>query len=210
MARKRAGAGSGSLIDIMLTMENDGLRTSAGSVVANCYSLLLGATATVPQIPNWVLLELAGTDVLERWSNQPLLWRTGIEEAIRWASPTSHSMRYATRDVVLGGRSIRSGEAVVAWLASANRDESQFQDAHQFMIDRKTNRHVSFGIGPHYCVGHNLARQAVRNIFETLFSCYKDIVPAGPAVMIRSNFIRGIKSLPIAGVRRTDSRGVAS
>ena len=147
----------------------DGKPLDLSAAVANCYSLLLGATVTTPHALSATLLELIETDSYQTWAAHPELMATAVEEALRWSSPANHFMRYATRDIDLHGAQIVKGDAVVSWLGSANRDAEEFCDPYSFDIGRRPNRHVAFGVGPHYCVGHRVARQLLHVVFEQLF-----------------------------------------
>jgi cytochrome P450 len=186
------------LISVMLTMDIDGRKLRLGEILSNCYSLLLGANVTTPCVPTAAVLELAGTAALADWMDNPGLLASGVEEALRWASPAVHFMRYATRDVELSGKTIRSGDAAVVWLASANRDETTFPDPYTFDIRRRPNRHVAFGSGAHYCVGHSVARMSLRLLFEELLTGFSDIAIAAEPVHLRSNFVAGVTHMLIS------------
>ncbi|MFC0861429.1 cytochrome P450 [Sphaerimonospora cavernae] len=185
------------LISVLLRTEFDGRRMSTGEIVSNCYSMLLGANVTTPHAPSFALVELLGTERLDDWAAHPELVKSGVEEALRWASPITYFMRYATKDTEIRGVPIASGDAVVAWIASANRDEEAFDNPFVFDIRRKPNRHIAFGAGPHHCVGHMVARVTLRLLFTELFSRFRDLAPAGRAERLQSNFVSGYKHLPI-------------
>jgi cholest-4-en-3-one 26-monooxygenase len=138
-------------------------------------------------------------DQYERLRDEPDLLPTAVDEILRWASPIHHFRRTATADVTVGDRTIRAGDKVVLWYASANRDEDVFDDPFRFDITRTPNDHVSFGAGgPHYCLGANLARLELRLIFAELTARLADIEVTGDAEMLRSNFVHGFKHLPIS------------
>lgn len=195
---------AGDLIDLLLTMElEEGRKLRAGEIVSNCYSLLLGANVTTPHVPNAALVELSRDGGYADWRAHPELLDGGIEEALRWSSPASHFMRYATRDVVIRGVTIRRGEPVAAWIGSANRDEDAFPDPYAFDLRRTPAvRHLAFGVGPHYCVGHAVARVSLQEFFEELFAQFDDIEVVGEPVHLHSNFIAGMKHLPAVATRR--------
>jgi len=175
---------------------------SQSEIVANCYSVLLGANVTTPHAPSFVLAEFIGDGVLDDWAAHPEVGMTGVEEALRWASPVNHMVRYATRDVVVGATPIAAGQAVVVWLGSANRDGRQFPDASSFDIRRRPNKHLAFGIGPHYCVGHNVARISIKCLFAELLTRFESFAPAGLPERLVSNFVSGYKHVPITARRR--------
>jgi cytochrome P450 len=193
------------LVSTMVTMDVGGQRLGPGEILANCYSLLLGANVTTPCVPATVMLELAGTPALADWMDHPELVVSGVEEALRWASPAVHFMRHAVRETELGGKTIRPGDAVVAWLASANRDASVFADPYVFDIRRRPNRHIAFGAGPHYCVGHTVARVSLRLLFDELLSGFSGITLAGKPEHLCSNFVSGVKHLPLIATARRHS-----
>lgn len=204
IVHQRRGNVGDDLISFLMTIDLDGRQMSPGEIMSNCYSLLLGANVTTPHVASAAVATQAQTGVFEDWAAHPDLTVRGTEEALRWASPANHFMRYATRDVLLNNKPVKAGEAVVVWLGSANRDEDAFTDPFVFDIRRKPNRHMAFGIGPHFCVGHTVAKVTLRLLFGELLSRYSDFQLAGPAEILRSNFIAGYKHLPIvAKVRST-------
>jgi cytochrome P450 len=117
---------------------------------------------------------------------------------LRWASPVMHFRRTASRDCEIGGQPIAEGDKVVIWYISANRDEKVFDDPYTFDITRQDNQHVSFGGGgPHFCLGANLARMEARVMFREILHRFELIEPTGDVQRLRSNFINGIKHLPV-------------
>ncbi|WP_435613377.1 cytochrome P450 [Streptomyces sp. bgisy159] len=209
LVKGRQKAPGDDLVSLLLRMELDGRRLTLGEIVANCYSLLLGASVTMAQVPVTALDELMGTPTLDDWAGDSSALATGVEEALRWSSPTNHFMRYATRDVELRGQRIGAGDPVVVWLGSANRDEEVFPDPFTFDIRRRPNKHIAFGIGPHYCVGHTVARVSLRVVMAELFSRFTEFAPAGPGRRLHSNIINGWESLPITARNRLKRAPVA-
>jgi cholest-4-en-3-one 26-monooxygenase len=121
-----------------------------------------------------------------------------IEEILRWSTPVLYFRRTATRDVELRGKTIKAGDRVVLWYASANRDEEAFTDPFTFDLARWPNDHLAFGGGgPHFCLGANLARMELRLIFTELVTRMIDLEFGGPVEMVRSNFVAGVSSMPI-------------
>jgi len=122
-----------------------------------------------------------------------------VEEMLRWGSVTMHFRRTAVADAELGGRLIKAGDKVVIWFVSANYDGDQFDDPYRFDAERRPNNHVTFGLhSPHLCLGAHLARLELRVLFEELLPRIEDVDFAGPEERLRSNFIGGIKRLPLA------------
>ncbi|WP_316527992.1 cytochrome P450 [Kitasatospora brasiliensis] len=205
IVRHRQSELDDGLISLLLTMEVDGRKLSLGEILSNCYSLLLGANVTTPYVPTAAFAELMGTSLLEEWLTTPELVGSGTEEALRWASPANHFMRYAVKDVTLRGKTIRSGDAVVVWLGSANRDEEAFPDPFRFDLRRRPNRHIAFGSGAHYCVGHTVARVSLRILFEELLTGFSSVESAGPVEHLSSNFVAGIKHMPVTAALKPEA-----
>jgi cholest-4-en-3-one 26-monooxygenase len=122
---------------------------------------------------------------------------TAAEEIIRWVSPAILVRRTAIRDTELGGQPIAAGDKVVAYLASANRDEDVFAAPQEFDIGRNPNPHAGFGGGPHFCLGRHLAALELRVLFAALAERFPDIRPGGEVSRLRSNFLSGIKRMPV-------------
>lgn len=190
------------LVDVLSSMTVDGQQLTAGAIVANCYSLLLGASAAIPHVPNVALLELIRSGDYADWARQPQLLESGVEEALRWTAPARHFLRCATRDTRVGDANIAEGDAVVVWIGSANRDERVFPDPDTFDIRRNPNRHLSFGDGHHYCVGASIARLALRTFFAEMFTRFSSFELAGDVEHVRSTWLAGIKRLPVVATRR--------
>jgi len=121
-----------------------------------------------------------------------------VSEVIRYQSPIIHMRRTATRDAELAGQSIRAGDKVIMWYVSGNSDEDAIENADRFMIDRdKPRRHLAFGAGIHRCVGDRLAELQLKILWEEILKRDLKIEVMGPAERVYSNFIRGIRSLPV-------------
>ena len=127
------------------------------------------------------------------------IWKTAGDELIRWASPTMHFRRTATRDFEFHDQTIREGQKVLLWFVSGNRDENVFDQPFNVDPARSPNRHVSFGQGgPHVCLGMWLARLEVRVLLQTLCRRISTVELAGQEQYVRSNFVGGIKHLPVS------------
>ncbi len=123
---------------------------------------------------------------------------TAIDEIVRWGTPVVYFRRTAMVDTEVSGVKIKKGDRIVMWYVSANRDEDVFDDPFKFDITREDNPHIAFGAGgAHFCLGANLARMELRLIFREILTRMPDIAQAGEAKMLRSNFIAGVKELPV-------------
>jgi cholest-4-en-3-one 26-monooxygenase len=130
---------------------------------------------------------------------QPDLMPSAIEEILRWASPVLYFRRQATRDHELRDKTIKAGDKVAMWFVSGNRDDEVFADPYTFDITRYPNDHIAFGGGgAHFCLGANLARLELRLLFEQIVTRMPDMHLAGDVERLRSNFIGGIKHIPVA------------
>lgn len=205
LVRRRQREPGQDLISILLGMRIEGEPASPGTVVSNCYSLMLGIGGSIQQVPTCTLMELIRTGRYADWAGQPELLHTGVEEALRWVSPAGHFLRHATRGVELHGVRIAAGDPVAVWLGSANRDEAVFADPFSFDPARTPNQHVGFGAGPHYCLGAGMARLTLRIFFEEMFSRFSAFEVAGELVHVRSTWLCGLARLPVVA-RRRDTR----
>ena len=166
----------------------------------NYFSLLMiaGNETTRHTISHGIRALMEHPDQLRLLQEEPGRIPTAVEEILRWATPVLHFRRTASRDTELGGQRIREGDKVVTWYISANRDPEFFPDPHRFDVTRTPNPHVTFGPGgPHFCLGAHLARLETRVLFEELLPRLRSIEPTGPAERMRSNFVNGIKRLPV-------------
>ena len=125
-------------------------------------------------------------------------WRVAVEELLRWSTPLHHFRRTATVSTELGGRTIAEGDKVVVWYTSANRDESVFDEPYRLDLRRRPNPHTTFGrAGPHRCLGEHLARLEVRVVLQEMLRVLPRLEFDGDALRVRSNFVNGLKRLPV-------------
>ncbi|WP_330631945.1 cytochrome P450 [Halocatena halophila] len=159
--------------------------------------LIAGNVTTTNLITNAMVVFSEEPDRMETIRSNGSL-DLAIEEVLRTRSPIQAVTRVTTRDVEIGGKSIGAGDRVVAWIGSANRDESTFEDPERFVPDREPNHHLAFGSGIHYCLGAHLARLEARTALSTLFEQYGRIeVPEGKRTPLDSGFVYGIEQLPV-------------
>ncbi|MET3436054.1 cytochrome P450 [Sphingomonas sp. 1185] len=194
---KRAKVPGEDLISFFQGITINNRRLRHDEVVYNCYSMLLGANVTTPHTVTGTIAALAENPVEYDKIVDAATVQSAVEEGLRWSTPTIHFMRHVLVDTRVGDVDLRAGEAVVLWLASANRDIEAFPDPFRFSVTRKPNRHVAFGFGPHFCVGAPLARIALRLLFEEICKVVERFEVVGPIVHLGSNFVGGMKSMPI-------------
>jgi cytochrome P450 len=165
----------------------------------------------------FVLMVAAGNDTtrysithaLTEMSERPELWaaiptmetpelKSLVDEMLRCSSVTMHFRRTVMQDTELGGKQLKKGDKVVMWFISANYDENHWGNPFDFDARRAPNQHVSFGLqSPHLCLGAHLARLEMRVIFEEMAKRWSKVEIVGKTERFRSNFISGIKYLPI-------------
>ena len=166
----------------------------------NYFALLMiaGNETTRHTISHGMLALMENPDQLQLLKDDPTLIPNATEEILRWATPVFHFRRTATRDVELHGQRIREGDKVVTWYISANRDPETFPDPYRFDVTRAPNDHVTFGPGgPHFCLGAHLARLETKILFQELLPRLDTIELTGQAERLRSNFVNGIKRMPV-------------
>ncbi|OBI85403.1 cytochrome P450 [Mycobacterium sp. 1245805.9] len=185
----------------LVEAEVDGERLTSQEI-ASFFILLVvaGNETTRNAISHGVLALSRYPDEREKWwANYEGLAPTAVEEIVRWASPVVYMRRTVTRDVELSGVKLAAGDKAALWYNSANRDESKFANPWMFDVARDPNPHLGFGGGgAHFCLGANLARREIRVVFDELRREIPDIVAVEEPAMLLSQFIHGIKRLPVA------------
>lgn len=170
--------------------------------IAVFFALLVtaGIETTTTTIGQGMLALSRHPEMRHRWqADFDGLAPVAVEEIVRWVSPVMYFRRTATRDVELRGRRIRKGDKVVLWYISANRDESVFPSPDKLDFDRGEQQHAGFGGGgPHFCLGAVLARKEITVFFRELFDVLPDIEVSGEPVALVSNFVNGLRSLPVS------------
>lgn len=168
-------------------------------VLLNCYNLIIGGDETARLAMAGGLLALATHDAQwARLRGDPALVAPATEEILRWTTPAAHVGRVATRTAELGGRRIEAGDVLALWTASANRDETVFDDPDRFDVARQPNRHLTFGHGPHFCLGAQLARAEIQALLSELRATVSRIELTGPVTWLPSSFVNGVVTLPVA------------
>jgi cytochrome P450 len=148
-------------------------------------------------IPGGMVALTTDLDAQRRLRADRSLIPTAVEEMLRWWTPVMHFRRTAAVDTELAGTEIRAGEKVIVFFSSANRDPAVFSEPDDFDPARSPNEHLTFGHGPHFCLGAYLARVQMRAMFTAVLDLLGEIEPAGEPVRLRSNFQNGIKSRPV-------------
>lgn len=129
--------------------------------------------------------------------DNPALIPTAVEEILRWVSAVAYMRRTATQDTEIRGQKIAKGDKLVMWYGAANRDEDAFENPDKFDVTRDPNEHIAFGYGQHRCLGARLAQLQLRVMFTELLTRIPDMEMTGPVSRLRTNFINGIKHMPV-------------
>ncbi|HXW85401.1 MAG TPA: cytochrome P450 [Candidatus Binataceae bacterium] len=199
LAKQRREQPRDDIVTALLNADVDGDRLS--EMDFNLFFLLLavaGNETTRNALSHGVHTLIDHPEQYRMLAERPGLSGSATEEILRWASPVMFFRRNVTRDTELRGQKFAAGEKVSLWYISANRDESIFPEPFRFDITRSPNEHVAFGGGgPHFCLGASLARMEIAVLLEELTRRVERIEPIGPVQRLRSNFINGIKHLPV-------------
>lgn len=168
-------------------------------VVAEAGLLLAGGldTTRAAASAGGMLPLLEHPEQLDALTSDPGLLPVAVEEFVRWASPITSEARTVTRDTRLGGHDLAEGQRVVVWGPSCNRDDAHFQDPYRYDVRRQPNRHLGFSYGEHFCLGVHLARLILRVEFEELLARFAAFELTGEPARVRSNFVGGLKHLPV-------------
>ena len=187
------------LISALVAAEEQGDALSSEELYAMCSLLLVaGHETTTNLIGNGLLALLRHPDQQRRLRQQPDLWRSGVEELLRFDSPVQLAARVLREDVELRGRRLRAGQVVAFLIGSANRDAEQFPEPDRLDVGRQDNRHLAFGAGIHYCLGAPLARLEAQLAFATLLRRLPHLELAADHLDYRPSVgFRALQSLPV-------------
>jgi pimeloyl-[acyl-carrier protein] synthase len=186
------------LVHSLMTAEVDGDKLTEEEVVANCIITMVGGQETTTNlIGNGLLHLLRHEEEFERLRRDTSLQRSAVEELLRFDCPSQHTARIAPTDVKIGGRLIRSGQAVVAVMAAGNRDPSRFPDPDRLDLGRNDNHHLAFGWASHFCFGAALARLEGQVAFSLLCQLQNLQLKPGPLTWRTNLGLRGLTALPV-------------
>ncbi len=183
----------------LVQAEIDGERLTDMELNLFFLTLVVAGNETTRNIINHSMLALIERpDQAQKLRDDPSLWDTAVEEMLRWGHPIHNLRRTATRDTEIRGVPIREGDKVVLYYASGNFDTDVFEHPERFDVTRTPNDHLTFGGGgTHFCLGANLARAETRAMMRQLVERLPDIQLAGPVERLHSDFVHGIKKMPV-------------
>lgn len=200
LRRQRQGRNGTDLVSTMINqMPMDGIPLSDKDFHTNFLLLIVAGHETTRQTIAHTMNNLIDNpQVISYLQENPQDIPWAVEEFLRYASPIYHFRRTATKDVEFGGKDIKEGQKVVVWFASGNRDPDVFANPETMNPTRMPNEHMTFGRGgPHMCLGNALARIELIIMFEDLIGRIDTMQRTAPLDYVHSNFIHGIKSMPV-------------
>ena len=156
-----------------------------------------GHDTTSYSLTGGMLALLQHPEQLAKLRADPSLMPVAVEEILRWTAPVKHFCRTAVEDCTVAGKSIKAGDLLLMSYPSGSFDEAVYDDPMAFRIDRKPNRHLAFGTGPHVCLGQYLARFELSSFFRELLHRVADIALAGTPRFVEGSFVGGVKYLPV-------------
>lgn len=203
LIQKRKETPADDLISLLIQAEIDGEHLSENELLGFCILLLVaGNETTTNLITNAVRLLTEKPHIAESVRQDLSLIPQLTEETLRYYPPVQAIGRVAVEDVQIAGSHIEKGDYLISWVASANRDERKFEDPDTFRLDRKSNPHLSFGFGIHFCLGAPLARLEAHLALEILLRTFREITCAADQLKpIQSTFVFGVKEFPVQVTR---------
>lgn len=197
--KKRGGPGN-DLISSLLQAEVDGEKLSPFDLLGFCILLLVaGNETTTNLITNAIISLNDNPDVYDKVLKDPSLIPGMLEEVLRFRSPVQSMFRTCSRETEVGGKTIKRGQPIIAWIGSGNHDPDEFPDPESFDVARTPNRHIAFGEGVHFCLGAPLARLEAKIAMEEMFKELGKVTMEKGARLepISGIVVYGVRSLPV-------------
>jgi cytochrome P450 family 142 subfamily A polypeptide 1 len=197
IAARRAEPGD-DLMSILVHAEVDGDKLTDDQILSESLLILIGGDETTRHVISQGMYELLRTGEDARLRADPALLPTTVEEMLRWVSPIKNMARTVTTDTEVAGQQLKEGQKLLLLYASANRDETVFDDPLRFDIGRTPNDHVAFGFGGHFCLGNSLARVEISSMVERLMTRLPDLELVDDELELRpANFVSGPEQLRV-------------
>ncbi|MFC6705265.1 cytochrome P450 [Flexivirga alba] len=195
---KRADPGDDVMSILLAQRTDDGGELSVEEFENMFWLFAVAGNETLRNgLPGAMIALLSNPEAMAALRNDPSLIPGAVDELLRWWTPVMTFRRTATCDTSLAGTSVRAGDKVVVSYLGANRDPAVFERPDELLIGRKPNNHRVFGHGPHVCVGAHFARVQMAHLFREVLGRTRAIQLGGEPALLRSNFQRGVKRLPI-------------
>jgi cytochrome P450 len=186
------------IVSALLQANVEGDTLSDEEILLNCDGLVIGGLETTQHAASGAVLAFAAHP--GEWARvraHDELLEPAVEEVLRWTSPAMHVMRTALVDASVADHAIPAGDRLAMWIPSCNRDTQVFGDAGAFRVDRRPNPHLSFSVGPHYCIGAPLARLELGCYLRALARSVAGFETIGDPVRLKSNFLNGLARLEV-------------
>ena len=199
-ARRAAGTRQTDIIDALLYQPVEDRLLTDDEIMAAMYVLVQGGFGTTSDAIGNAMVRLAThPDLQQRLRDEPELIPLAIDEFLRFDPPVTGQSRICTQDTVFRGEEIEAGDRLFMFISAANRDPAEFEHPDRLDIDRPANRHLTFGVGPHRCIGSNVARLNLRIALEELLSRLADIrITDGETVLRQGSISWGPSYLPLS------------
>jgi cytochrome P450 len=186
------------LVTLFANAEVDGKPLEFLDVLSYCLIIVVAGNETTRNATSGGMLAFVENPAeMAKVARDPELMPLAVEEIVRWTSPIIHFARTATEDVEMRGKTIKKDDAVALFYPSANRDEEVFDDPYTFRADRKSNPHLAFGVGEHFCLGAHVARLEMTAAYKHLLPRIADIELSAPVERLQSSLVGGVKHLPV-------------
>jgi cytochrome P450 len=198
LAKFRRNNPGDDLMTSIVNAEVDGHRLTDDEIGAFLILLASAGNDTTKQATTHSMMALAQNPAQREWLMADFEDRIGqaVEEFVRWSSPVLQFARFVTEDTEINGQPVSAGDKVGLFYCSANRDEAVFDEPGQFDLQRSPNPHLGFGGGgPHFCLGSQLAKTELRNLFRELLTRLRT-VEFGEPDLLYSSFVHGVKRVP--------------
>ena len=196
--KQRRVAPRNDLISMLVEVEESGDRLTEEEMVSTCVTILIGGHETTTYlISSGMLALMQHPDEMRKLERRPELAAIAVEEMLRYESPFQRNRRIATEDVEVGGRRIKKGQLLVQMMGAANRDPDVFPNPDVFDIERHPNRHLSFGYGPHFCLGAPLARLEAPIAINAMLRRLPRMEIATDELVWNNAVFRGLQRLPV-------------
>lgn len=186
------------LVSLLVEARIDGEPLGDMDILGFCFLLAIAGNETTRNATSGAMLALIEhPEQRAALTADPGLMGPAVEELLRWVTPIVYMARTATADIDIAGQIVRKGEKVVLFYPSGNRDEEVFDAPFSLNLSRRPNRHLTFGFGRHSCLGNDLARIELKAVLGEVLSRFPGLELAGPISRLRSNFVGGIKQMPV-------------
>ena len=198
IGKSRRSTPTDDFASTLANAEIDGEQMTIQEIASHLMIMIsAGHDTTASAINGGMLALIQHPEQLAKLKAQPELTESAVNEMLRYVTPTTSFVRTAAEDTEVGGVKIKAGDDLCIHFAAANRDEAVFENGQEFDIERKPNRHLAFGTGPHACIGQLLARIEMKALFDELIPRLENVQLDGDPEYVKAFWVTGLKTLPI-------------